>query len=254
MNILKFFIMATLGICIGAFLYGAIYKAYADKQAINTLLFSTTAEWDPLVYAQKTIRNPIVGESAFEIELPLPPRNSSRETKNELAYMHELETKRTTAQLIEIERELALEGAFFGTKTYGDIVQERPVTSVLLMRVLAEISGIVITKKEHFDRVRANKLDETLHPAISVPGHPAYPSGHATQSMIIALVLGDLDPASADAYKGSAFRIAHNREIAGVHYPSDSTAGQQLAEAYFDLLKNNAEYQKLRDAAKAEWE
>ena len=83
--------------------------------------------------------------------------------------------------------------------------------------------------KYHYDRVRPNYLDTTLEPSISVPGHPAYPSGHATQAAAIALVLGCVDPDNKAEYILN--RVGYNRELGGVHYPSDSVAGEKLAEA-----------------------
>lgn len=253
MHTLRLVRSAILGICISGFLFAAVHEAYEDRQQIDALRFSNTQEWDPLVYAQKTVANPLVGKTVFSITLPPPPKNSSNETQVELAYMHELEVDRTTEQLIAIQRELLLESAFFGEYVYRDIVRERPNTEALLTRVLGEISGVIIAQKEYFDRVRPHELDATLHPAIPVPGHPAYPSGHATESMLIALILGDIDPHSAERYRESALRIAHNREIAGVHYPSDSRVGQMLAKQYFELLKGNEEFQLLLTEAKKEW-
>jgi hypothetical protein len=34
-----------------------------------------------------------------------------------------------------------------------------------------------------------------------------------------------------------ADRIARNREVLGLHYPSDSAAGKQLADETFNLLR-----------------
>jgi membrane-associated phospholipid phosphatase len=63
-----------------------------------------------------------------------------------------------------------------------------------------------------------------------------------------------------------AARIARNREIAGVHYPSDSKAGADLAAQAVPLLRqplpplspgspNPAKswYQQVFEAAQAEW-
>ena len=90
--------------------------------------------------------------------------------------------------------------------------------------------------KKHFDRVRPSFLDEQITPCIPVPGHPAYPSGHATEAFSVALVLGHVEPVHAQAYLRVASTIAHNREIAGVHYRSDTLAGQRLATALFPTV------------------
>jgi hypothetical protein len=60
-----------------------------------------------------------------------------------------------------------------------------------------------------------------------------------------------------------AKRIARNREIAGLHYPSDSVAGESVAQQLFDKLTDEAvmggtsgnpsKIGKLITEAKAEW-
>jgi hypothetical protein len=50
-----------------------------------------------------------------------------------------------------------------------------------------------------------------------------------------------------------AQRIARNREVLGLHYPSDSAAGKELAHLSFEILKQCDSYKTLRDAATDEW-
>jgi hypothetical protein len=50
-----------------------------------------------------------------------------------------------------------------------------------------------------------------------------------------------------------AARIARNREIAGVHYQSDTHAGGELAKTTFDVLKTVDSFQRLARAARNEW-
>ena len=101
--------------------------------------------------------------------------------------------------------------------------------------------------------MRPSYLDPTLSTALPVPEHPAYPSGHATQAALIALVLSELDPENSAAYFTSADRIAQNREIAGLHYPSDSQAGKLIAQQLFPVLLRDEAFAQLLEEAKAEW-
>ena len=94
---------------------------------------------------------------------------------------------------------------------------------------------VIMYFKKRFDRVRPRALDTRVRPSIEPPGHPAYPSGHATQAYYIGLYLGKKHPERADAFMQTADTVARNREWAGVHYPSDTTAGRQLAEQLFVL-------------------
>jgi hypothetical protein len=82
--------------------------------------------------------------------------------------------------------------------------------------------------KGTFNRPRPSQLCPALAPPIAVPGHASFPSGHATQSMLMALCLIDVLPVVPtpntagnvweEDLKVLAHRIARNREIAGLHY------------------------------------
>jgi membrane-associated phospholipid phosphatase len=77
-----------------------------------------------------------------------------------------------------------------------------------------------------------------VQPIILTPGHGSLPSGHATESFAMAVVLSSLLEASSNTvYHDQSFRvqllrqaarIAINRSVAGVHFPVDSVAGAVL--------------------------
>ena len=85
------------------------------------------------------------------------------------------------------------------------------------------------------------------------PPFPAYPSGHGFQSRLAALVLSELRPDARGPLLAMAQRIGFNREVAGVHYPSDTRAGQSLAEQVFEIARQGKHFQELVAEAKAEW-
>jgi hypothetical protein len=70
-----------------------------------------------------------------------------------------------------------------------------------------------------------------------VPGHASFPSGHSTQAHLMALCMGDVlatlpgaqQQVVTDDLWTLADRIARNREIAGLHYESDTQAGRAIA-------------------------
>jgi membrane-associated phospholipid phosphatase len=127
--------------------------------------------------------------------------------------------------------------------------------------------------------VRPSQLLPALMPPISIPGHASFPSGHATQSALISLCvqqalpgadfssavpIGTPTPGSTCAamqpgLDALAARIARNREIAGLHYPSDTVGGQMLATNIFQniLLKASStvlnSYFEVLKFAKLEW-
>jgi len=99
-------------------------------------------------------------------------------------------------------------------------------------------------------RPRPSQLCPWLLPPIAVPGHASYPSGHATQSMLLSLLLSNVMPdavrlSTINPVTGAfgqslllklAERIGRNREVLGLHYPTDSAAGRMLATQVYQLL------------------
>ena len=79
---------------------------------------------------------------------------------------------------------------------------------------------------------------------MEVPGHASYPSGHSTESHLIANLLSVVIGPENRAYeqlRPLADRIAINREVMGLHYRSDSEAGRRLAFNLADLIWRIAE-------------
>jgi hypothetical protein len=89
-------------------------------------------------------------------------------------------------------------------------------------------------------RPRPSHYLPALRPPVEVPGHASYPSGHALQSALMAgcvqAALNGADNLCA-LLDVLAFRIARNREIAGLHFRSDSCAGRRAAGKVLKLLK-----------------
>jgi len=221
-----------------------------NSSAIETMTFANTQTWSPryLQWAEMAIDIP-------SIALPAAPKNTSKTTRKDLATMHAYQDARTETNIEEIEQEINIDNAFFGDKTLGELIDEtnRPLTFALMKMVIELESPQIMKQKKLYNRVRPSYLDPTLKPAIDIPDHPAYPSGHSTQAHLRALVLTELDPKNRGVYEQAAKRIARNREIAGLHYPSDSKAGAILATQLFKKLMSSPDFNKSMDAAKAEW-
>jgi PAP2 superfamily len=123
-----------------------------------------------------------------------------------------------------------------------------PALKAVCDYLLKEIGKPITDFKEHFKRARpwtcCEGGDLTLRPMLMLPdwrhpGHPAYPSGHATVAWTVAYFFGDIAPRFAPALERAAHQVALNREIAGVHYPSDSMAGKDLARQLVNLLSTS---------------
>ena len=122
-------------------------------------------------------------------------------------------------------------------------------------------SVAVMHFKGEKDRARPAHVAPGLMPPLECPGHGSYPSGHATQAHLFALCAIEMLPATQKQSLGVvlnalAARIARNREIAGLHYRSDSLAGEWLASEIFKILNDQTRMPRFyyaMQAAAAEW-
>jgi acid phosphatase (class A) len=105
--------------------------------------------------------------------------------------------------------------------------------------------------KEIWKRPRPYAIDPTLA-AGKLEKSFSYPSGHSTESMVLALVLADLFPDKHDAIIAEARRIGWHRVEIARHYPTDIYAGRVLAQAIVREMKKNAGFQTDFAAVKAE--
>jgi membrane-associated phospholipid phosphatase len=135
-----------------------------------------------------------------------------------------------------------------------------PYTTKVL--AIASLVGTFVAMyfKAWYGRPRPSQLCPALLPPIEVPGHASFPSGHSTQAHLMALcmnqVLGGL-PQQATMFDDLwtlADRIARNREIAGLHYPSDSLAGVLIARLIEPLLATTQRYSYAVTQAAGEWQ
>ena len=105
-----------------------------------------------------------------------------------------------------------------------------------LTDLINEYMSVVYYLKRHYDRVRPSYINTDIKPSVIIPLHAAYPSGHASQAYFIANYMSYINPSKTDFYQDIANQTATNREIAGVHYKSDTTFGKFIAEKYFKEL------------------
>lgn len=79
-----------------------------------------------------------------------------------------------------------------------------------------------------------------------------YPSGHTTTFGTWAYVLADLFPAKREAFFAQAWGAGANRIKGGAHYPHDIAGGKRMAQAVYEAMLREPEYQRDFAAAKAE--
>ena len=107
-----------------------------------------------------------------------------------------------------------------------------------IVKIIMQVAPICMRLKVHYQRPRPYQLglyaNIPLFPFGSLPAlAPAYPSGHGCQSRFFALCMSSLMPEKTDFFMKLSNYIADSRVFIGVHFPSDNTFGQGIAEFLF---------------------
>lgn len=218
---------------------------------VNNIRFPEKA-WDSqLLYLLES--GPRYLDRNLEFDIPSPPANDSEKTQQELRLLQQYAASERTNEVIrEIQREAAkgdFVEIFLGGGPFNNLL--KTAAYHVLSFADKEVKYFVLHNKRRFSRPRPSQLLPELVLVVENPGHAAYPSGHATQSMIMAEILGLIVPEKKTVFVSYAKNVAKRREIAGVHFPSDSTAGQSLAKlvlaALLDVPEFNSSLQNARN-------
>ncbi|HEY3763089.1 MAG TPA: phosphatase PAP2 family protein [Verrucomicrobiae bacterium] len=139
------------------------------------------------------------------------------------------------------------------TPAIGDFFQRGkfPQTEAFFHKVQSDAETVTDQAKDHYKRPRPYFTDPTLANGKLETSY-SYPSGHSTESMVLALVLADLFPDQHDAIIGTARTIGWHRVMIARHYPTDIYAGRVLAQAIVEQMKKSGDFQEDFAAAKAE--
>jgi len=128
-----------------------------------------------------------------------------------------------------------------------------PKTAAFFQKVQLDAETVTDAGKDYFHRPRPFTTDTNLANG-KLEKSFSYPSGHSTESMVLALVLADLLPAQHDAIIAHARLMGWHRIEIARHYPTDIYAGRVLAQAIVKQLKKSDEFEKAAAEAKAEIE
>ncbi|CAN7691407.1 phosphatase PAP2 family protein [Rhizobium leguminosarum] len=111
-------------------------------------------------------------------------------------------------------------------------------TEGLFQAILTACEYVGLIYKSQFNRLRPNQFEPMLRPLLAVPVHESYPSNHSFQCFSIAFAFSTILPEhpATDELARIAQNVAENREWAGLHYPSDTQAGRDLARRFAPYL------------------
>lgn len=135
-------------------------------------------------------------------------------------------------------------GAFFQSNNL-------PKTTAFFEKVQSDAAAVTDNAKNFYRRPRPYTTDPSLANG-KLEKSFSYPSGHSTESMVLALVLADLFPDKQEAIIAQARSIGWHRVMIARHYPTDIYAGRVLAQAIVKQMEKSHAFQKDFAQAQAE--
>jgi acid phosphatase (class A) len=187
--------------------------------------------------------------------LPPPPPEGSAEERAELNELLHIQATRTPAEA-DRAREDARISIFRFADALGDpsgfTPANLPLTVELFRDLTVDEHAVLAAAKKEFGRPRPFTVEPRLNPVIVRPHSASYPSGHSTWAYATALVLADMVPERRAQILARANEFAHNRSVAGVHYPSDVEAGKLAGTTLAAMLFDCAPFEKEEAAARVE--
>jgi acid phosphatase (class A) len=179
-----------------------------------------------------------------------PPAPDSDQGKADLAAVLAAQASRTDTE-VNSARADAEESVF----RFGDVMgpefsaENLPFAATFFMNVHSDDEQAVARVKLHFNRPRPFVIEKDVKPIIEQPPNASYPSGHATFAYVNAILLADMVPEKTAAIFDRAAIFAHNRVVAGVHYPTDVEAGRIAGSVIDNVFLHEPRF--MADFAKA---
>ncbi|MEI6847396.1 MAG: phosphatase PAP2 family protein [Chlorobiaceae bacterium] len=177
--------------------------------------------------------------------LSSPPAEGTKEWGKQIDAVLQaqccLSSKELTAikdeQHVRLEMMTSLFGSYF--------TRERlPKIFAMLDRVINSTRLAIDADKKFWHTRRPYLTDSRVKLYVDpINDSPAYPSGHTTETRVLAEVLGLLNPEKITALRAHAEAIAIHRVEAGVHYPIDIEGGRILAMLIVGALTASDDFQ-----------
>ena len=206
--------------------------------------------WAPGLYAQTVLAE--FGDSGWLGEMTCsPPPSTRKEIGDEIASLIRSSYKRAerAAEILTQSKDASI--------YWADMLMASPKSHPAtweLMTIGNTVAHMVAMHfKLVFKRARPVQVYPALMPVLLTPPHPSYPNAHALESLVMSGCVALAAPVLRDQLELLADRVGYNREVAGVHYPSDRVASAELAPQVMAFLGKGALFLEVVERAKGEW-
>jgi len=198
-----------------------------NKKSLDHLKFGDPSEKH---ISRMKMDTPLVGISFDQIRVAPPAENSSNETLSDLkSVIKAVRDSKRDGHFIELadDKPIVIFQSFANSN--GLSFDEE-----YFKQLKKELTCLILSLKYKFNRPRPRQLANALgieldSLSFNSANTPAYPSGHAIQSHVMANVLARMNPQFKNSLEMLADRISLSRMQAGVHYPSDILIGKEIA-------------------------
>ncbi|HWA86643.1 MAG TPA: phosphatase PAP2 family protein [Opitutus sp.] len=183
-----------------------------------------------------------VAAAAFDWRkiLPAPPAEGSLAGRADLETVLRVQEARTPeqvawAQFIEHDdlfKNSRVLGAWFTRENL-------PFTAKFFHAIDEDGGAAVHGIKEIHPRRRPPFADARVHPCVELERTHSYPSGHASQAWMWAVLLGEIFPEKRTELYERARAVMWGRVIGGVHYPTDTVGGEIAGRTIAEKMLTN---------------
>lgn len=186
--------------------------------------------------------------------LPPPPADDSPAGLADLDTLLQLQKERTPAQ-VERARRVNTQSVFtFARPVLGEWFkrQDLPRTAAIFEVIDHEERDVIEAAKRFSHRPRPYRRDPRIVPVVPKPGNDSYPSGHTSDAEVWAAVLTAAFPEYGPAFQDQVRETMWCRELAGVHYPTDTESGLMIGKAIGERMLASPAMQKALADIRAE--
>jgi acid phosphatase (class A) len=221
---------------------------------LNALLLSLAVAVTPVRAAEGELHYLPAGQPDAATLLAPPPMAGSAEQAADLETVKTAYHTASSNDLVAAHAEKRF-SIFNFTAAVGVYftATNLPKTAAFFDKVQSDAATVTDLGKDYFKRPRPFTADPSLANG-KLEKSFSYPSGHSTETMVLALVLADLLPEQHDALIAHARTMGWHRVQIARHYPTDIYAGRVLAQAIVKQLKQSESFVKAAAEVKAEIE
>ena len=185
----------------------------------------------------------VPADTAVDKIIAPPPAPGSAQYEADLQTLLDLQRTRSDAEIKDAQADAQLTVFRFADVLGPEFRAEKlPITTKFLRQIGTDVGRAAGLGKESFHRPRPYVSNPQIMPIIEKPGGDSYPSGHAAYGYVNGILLAMMVPEKAPELFARAVRYGRNRNIAGVHYPSDVEAGRTVASIVVALALRNPQF------------